>query len=174
MSSHTLIAAGSLVLVVAMMLAETWHSRRHEAALRRRGAVEPPGDVYRTMQWAYPLAFVAMAAEGAIAGPAPGATTLAGAATLVAAKALKLWAIASLGQRWTFRVLILPGAPLVTTGPYAFLRHPNYVAVAGELVGMALLVGAPVTGPLGTVLFGWLLWRRIRVEERALRHSACT
>src|SRR5690606_27947037 len=110
--------------------------------------VEPPGDVYRTMQWAYPLAFVAMAIEGALFGPAPGASTLAGAAVFVLGKALKVWAIVSLGRRWTFRVLVLPGAPLVAHGPYAFLNHPNYVGVAGELAGMALLVGARVSGPL--------------------------
>ena len=174
MFSPAFVAAGSLVVVIAIMLVETRYSRRNEAALRLRGAAEPPDDVYRTMQWAYPLAFVAMAAEGALAGPEPGAATVAGAATLVAAKALKYWAIASLGQRWTFRVLILPGAPLVATGPYAFLRHPNYVAVVGELAGMALLVGARVTGPLGTLLFGWLMWQRIRVEDGALRHPPCT
>jgi methyltransferase len=67
-------------------------------------------------------------------------------------------------------VLVLSGAPLVTQGPYAFVRHPNYIAVVGELLGMALLVGARVTGPLASVLFSLLLARRIRVEDRALRH----
>jgi methyltransferase len=56
----------------------------------------------------------------------------------------------------------------VTRGPYAFARHPNYVAVVGELVGMALLVGARGTGPLATTLFSVLIWQRIRVENRAL------
>jgi isoprenylcysteine carboxyl methyltransferase (ICMT) family protein YpbQ len=51
------------------------------------------------------------------------------------------------------------------------LRHPNYVAVAGELVGFALLAGAAVTGALATVGFGALMLLRIKVEERALRHS---
>jgi methyltransferase len=100
--------------------------------------------------------------------PEPSATTLAGAVVFVAAKALKYWAIASLGRRWSFRVLVLPGAPLVGHGPYAVFRHPNYVGVMGELVGMALLTGAPVSGLVSTVLFAGLLWRRIRVEERAL------
>jgi methyltransferase len=84
------------------------------------------------------------------------------------AKALKFWAIATLGPRWTFRVLVPPGAPLVTGGPYAWVRHPNYLAVIGEFVSFAILVGAPLTG-LGSVIgFGALLRRRIRVEERAL------
>jgi methyltransferase len=96
-----------------------------------------------------------------------------GAVTLVAAKLLKFWAIASLGDRWTFRVLIVP-EPLVATGPYAFVRHPNYIAVIGELLGFALLVGAPVAGAVSLVGFGALLRRRIAVEERALGHPPCT
>jgi methyltransferase len=84
------------------------------------------------------------------------------------AKALKIWAISTLGIRWTFRVLILPGAPLITAGPYAFIRHPNYVAVAGEMAGIALLVCAPVTGTLAVLGFGALMRRRIAVEDRAL------
>jgi methyltransferase len=87
---------------------------------------------------------------------------------MVLSKSLKAWAIASLGYRWTYRVFVLPGAPLVSHGPYAFLRHPNYVAVLGELVSMALLVGARLTGPVSLLFFGFLLRRRIAAEERAL------
>ena len=65
---------------------------------------------------------------------------------------------------------MLPGAPLVTSGPYALMRHPNYVAVVGELVSMALLVGARLSGPVGTFLFALLLRRRMHVENRALRY----
>ena len=163
-----MVAFLALLFVGAIMLVEAAISRRHEIALRGRGAVEPAGDVYRTMRWAYPAAFAAMAIEGAIAGPAPGAATVAGALLMVVSKALKVWAIASLGDRWTFRVLVVPEA-LVVRGPYRWLRHPNYVAVVGELAGMALLVGAWVAGPAATVLFSLLVWRRIRVEGPALR-----
>ena len=163
----------ALGLVLVVMAVEASISRRNEMALRSRGAVEPAGDVYRMMQWAYPASFVVMAIEGAISGPAIGAPTCAGALLMVPSKALKFWAIASLGDRWTFRVLVVP-EPLVARGPYAWLRHPNYVAVVGELVSMALLVGAPVSGPVATLLFSRLIWMRIRVENRALRHSACS
>jgi methyltransferase len=161
-----------LILVLLLMLAELRLSRANERALRGAGAVEPPQEVYDHMRWAYPGAFAAMAVEGAIRGLEPGMVTAAGAAVFVVAKLLKGWAIASLGPRWTYRVLVLPGVPLVTHGPYRFMRHPNYVGVAGELVGMALLVGAVVTGPLSIVGFGALLRRRIRVEERALSTAA--
>ncbi len=173
MSPQLAVAAVSLAVVLVLMLAESLISRRNEQDLRRRGAVEPSGDVYSAMKWAYPAAFVAMAAEGAVFGPPPGLVTVAGALLLGASKALKWWAMASLGPRWAFRVLILPGAPLVTRGPYAVLRHPNYVAVIGELVSMALIVGARVSGPIALLLFSLLLRRRILVENRALRYPPC-
>lgn len=168
------VSSVSLAAVLLMMGAELIVSRRHEARLRALGAWEPADDVYATMRWAYPGAFVAMALEGAAAGTEPGATTVVGVVVFAASKLLKLWAIAALGPRWTFRVLVLPAAPLVAHGPYAFVRHPNYIAVVGELLGMALLVGARVTGPLTTVLFSLLLRRRIGVENRALRHPPCS
>jgi methyltransferase len=168
------VASLSLLAVFGMMLVEWRISTRNERRLRDAGAIEPIQDVYSTMQWAYPAAFVVMAVEGAVFGSGSSVTTVAGALLMTASKALKFWAIASLGWRWTFRVLVVPGAPLVGHGPYAMMRHPNYIAVIGELVSMAVLVNAWVTGPLATVLFSLLLRSRISVENRALRHPACS
>ncbi len=56
----------------------------------------------------------------------------------------------------------------MATGPYRVLRHPNYVAVIGEIVAVAVALQAPVAGVVATLGFGWLIWRRIQVEERAL------
>ena len=63
-----------------------------------------------------------------------------------------MWAIASLGPRWSYRVLVVPGEPLVQSGPYRFIAHPNYLAVVGEMVGVAAIVWAPITGTLGIIL----------------------
>jgi methyltransferase len=156
-----------------MMLAENARSRSNEQWLRAQGAIEPADDLHAVMKWVYPATFTVMAVEGAARGVGPSFATVVGLVVFAASKALKYWAIASLGRRWTFRVLVLPGVALVDRGPYAFLRHPNYIAVLGELVGMTLLAGARVTGPLSTVVFGWLMWRRIGVEHAALRHSDC-
>jgi methyltransferase len=155
-----------LVLVFVPMLLEAWLAARNERAQRARGGIEPPGDVYRIMRVAYPVAFAAMIAESAW-DPAH-AWWSAGLVVFVAAKALKWWAIATLGSAWTFRVIVRPDVPLVAAGPYRLLRHPNYVAVAGELVGVALLCGARVSGPLMTLMFCGLMLKRIAVEDRAL------
>ena len=167
-----LVAGASLLAVLLMMLGESAIARRNERILRQRGASEPPDDVYLVMRWAYPGAFVAMATEGALFGGPAAPIALAGALLFAAAKALKWWAMASLGTRWNFRVLIVPGMPLVSTGPYALMRHPNYAAVVGELLSMALMVRARVSGPIAVLLFGLLLRERIRVENRELRRLA--
>jgi methyltransferase len=153
------------------MLIEARRSTRNESALRARGGAEPGDDVYPLMRIAYPAAFAAMIAEGVARGGPPATWIAAGAVVFAFGKAIKYWAIASLGQRWTFRVIVLPGAPLVRTGPYRFVRHPNYVGVIGEIVGVALMTGAIVAGPIATTAFGVLLMKRIAVEERAL-HAA--
>jgi len=96
---------------------------------------------------------------------------LAGALVFVAAKALKWWAILSLGRFWTFRVIVVPGATLVAAGPYRFFRHPNYIGVMGELAGVALMTGALLSGVGGIATFGGLVLKSISLEERALRQA---
>jgi methyltransferase len=156
------------VVVSLPMLLEARRSWRNERVLRRSGAVEPPGDVFATMQVAYPGCFLLMIGESWMWDRGMGRSFVAGVLLFAAAKMLKYWAIATLGPRWSFRVLVTPGAPLVASGPYRWLRHPNYVGVAGELAGAALMAYAPVSGVLSLVLFGALMLARIRVEERAL------
>ena len=166
-------------VVIGLMLAETHVSVKHERGLRARGAIEPRGDVYFAMLMLYPLAFALMYFEGvsraeilaevkpaSSAGPA---WWMAGILLMLASKGLKYWAIANLRDRWTFKVLVLPGVPLVRTGPYRYVDHPNYIAVVGELVGMALMMSAWITGPVMIVVFGLAMLKRLKVETRALR-----
>jgi methyltransferase len=157
-----------LLIVGGAMLVEARRSRANERALRARGAAEPRGDVYAAMRVAYPAAFVGMALEGWARAAAADAIFWIGAAVFVAGKAVKYWAIAALGPLWTFRVLVLPEHPRVASGPYRYVRHPNYVGVVGELVGVALALHAPVAGSVAIGVFAWLLARRVAVETRAL------
>jgi methyltransferase len=157
------------LLVYLPMLIEARRAAMHERTQRARGGIEPAGDVYRVMRLAYPGAFLVMLGEGLWRDAVPASVFATGLAIFGAAKALKWWAILSLGPFWTFRVLVIPGAPLVAGGPYRFMRHPNYLAVAGELVGAALMTGARLAGPAATILFCALMARRIQVENRALQ-----
>jgi methyltransferase len=169
--------SASIVIVAAvllLMLVELQLSLFNERSLRAKGAIEPPDDVIRWMRIAYPGAFVLMGLEAAAGGPLSRNWVIGGLLLFGWAKALKFWAIAHLGSRWTFRVLVLPGAPLVSSGPYKYLRHPNYVGVLGELIAVAIALQAPVIGAVATLGFSWLLWRRIQVEERALTGHTST
>lgn len=157
-----------VALAFVPMLLEARRSAANERALRADGAVEAPDDVYSAMQIVYPACFAAMIAEAWLGGGGLPATWAAGGVVFAAAKGIKYWAIASLGPLWTFRVLVPRTRILVAHGPYRWLRHPNYIGVAGELIGFALLAGAVWSGALSALTFGGLLIARIRVEERAL------
>jgi methyltransferase len=150
------------------MLVEAVLSARHERQLRAAGASEPKDDVFAAMQVVYPLSFAAMIGESWIAPRTIPAAFPAGVAVFAAAKGLKYWAIATLGTRWTFRVLVPPNSQRTSDGPYRFMRHPNYLAVAGELGGFALMAGSPLTGAAALIVFIALMRARIRVEERTL------
>lgn len=87
----------------------------------------------------------------------------------LALQALRVWVLASLGPRWTTRIIILPGAPLVAKGPYRFLPHPNYAVVVGEIAALPLAFGLPAYAAAFTVLNAVVLTIRIRAENAALR-----
>lgn len=170
----------TFALIAGLMLAEARLSRRHTRALLRDGAIVPPGDPYVLIAVTYPASFIAMTAEGMWRAFARGdrgwplevhaqAWFVAGLLLFVAAKSLKYWAIRHLGPRWTFRVVQPPGAALVASGPYRYVRHPNYVAVVAELAGTAMMMEARLLGPIAIAGFGAALWARIRFEDRVLR-----
>jgi len=160
-----------VVVVVPWLLLETWRSRRHERALRAAGAIAPTDDVYAWMRIGYPGMFAAMTAEGLLAPPACTTLVATGIGVFLAAKLLKWWAILSLGRFWSFHVLVLKGVPLVESGPYRWLRHPNYVALMGEIAGVALMMRAPFSGVGAAIAFGALIVARIRVEDRMLKEA---
>lgn len=84
-------------------------------------------------------------------------------------QALRLWVLASLGERWTTRIIIVPGLPLVRKGPYRFLRHPNYLIVAAEILILPLAFGLIAYAVLFSMLNAVVLAVRIRTENRALQ-----
>jgi methyltransferase len=89
-------------------------------------------------------------------------------ALVIASQALRWWCISTLGQRWNTLVVIVPGMPRVTGGPYRWLSHPNYVAVVIEGIALPMVGFAWVTAIIFTVLNAALLTVRLRVENQAL------
>jgi methyltransferase len=88
------------------------------------------------------------------------------------AQALRVWAIASLGAFWNVRVWVLPGTAPIARGPYRWLRHPNYIAVAAEFVAGPIMFGAWRTALVFSLLNAVAMMVRIPVEERALAWAA--
>ena len=159
----------TVLLIFVPMLIEANRSARNERVQRARGGIEPRDDVYGAMRLAYPAAFVAMLGEAAVRQPPAASWFVVGLAIFAAAKIIKWWAILTLGRSWTFRVIVVPGDPLVAAGPYRYLKHPNYVGVVGELIGAAVMTRALVAGPIAVGVFAFLLYKRIGAEERALK-----
>jgi methyltransferase len=93
-------------------------------------------------------------------------------ALVLASQALRWWCIATLGRQWNTRVIVVPGLPLVRSGPYRWFSHPNYVAVVVEGVALPLVHTAWVTALVFTLANAVLLTVRIRVEESALQLGA--
>ncbi len=93
-------------------------------------------------------------------------------AVVIAAQALRWWCIATLGQQWNTRVVVVPGAPRVTGGPYRLMSHPNYVAVIVEGIALPLVHSAWITACVFTVLNAVLLTTRINTENAALARLA--
>ena len=162
------VAAFTVAVIAGLMIAEWRVSIRHERDLLARGAIAPREPGYPVMAILYPCCFLAMGIEGAARHAGVTFVFGSGVVLFVAGKAIKYWAMATLGERWTFKVHVLPGVPLVAAGPYRYLAHPNYVGLLGELAGTALMTAARITGPLALLAFGVVLWRRVRFEERAL------
>jgi methyltransferase len=91
-------------------------------------------------------------------------------ALVLGAQALRWWCIGTLGRQWNARVIVVPGARRVTSGPYRWMRHPNYVAVVVEGFALPLVHSAWVTAAVFTLANAALLTVRLRDEERALAH----
>ena len=90
------------------------------------------------------------------------------AALFLAVEGLRVWVLMSIGSRWTTRIIILPGAPLVRRGPYRFIPHPNYAVVAAEILVLPLAFGLWTHALVFTALNAMILFVRIRAENAAL------
>lgn len=161
----------ALVVAVALeRVAELVVSRRNAAWSLDRGGVETGRRHYAVMVALHTGLLAGALAEVWLRRP-PFVPVLGWSmlALVVVSQALRWWCIATLGRRWNTRVIVVPGLPLVTNGPYRFLSHPNYVAVVVEGFALPLVHSAWVTAVVFTACNAVLLGVRLRVENAALR-----
>jgi methyltransferase len=159
-----------LITVVGLeRLVELVVSERHARWAFARGGIEYGQSHYPVMSAVHAALLISCLAEVAVADrpflPWLGWPMLA---LVIAAQALRWWCIATLGNQWNTRVIVVPGLRLVTTGPYRWLRHPNYLAVAVEFFALPMVHTAWVTAVVFSAANLGLMAVRIPVEERAL------
>lgn len=158
------VAQWLVLAVAALRLIELAYAARNARHLRARGGREVGARHYPLLVALHATWLAAIFAT--VPPDTPPSLPLAGLfAAFLAARA---WTVASLGRYWTTRVITLPDEPLVRRGPYRFLRHPNYLIVAGEVAVLPLMFGAWRLALAFSVANAALLWLRIRVEDRAL------
>jgi methyltransferase len=155
-----------LGLVTAQRAAELVLSYRNTSRLIARGAVEVAPKHYPLMVAVHALWLIALWVLG---HDQP--VNIDALIAYLALQGLRFWIMRTLGPRWTTRIIVLPGEPLVSAGPYRYLTHPNYVVVAGEIATLPLVVGLPWLAVLFTILNAVVLFIRIRAESRALEPS---
>jgi methyltransferase len=162
-----------LILAVGLeRLAELVLSKRHARWALANGGKEFGHGHYPVMVLIHTLLLVGCVVEVAVLHrpflPRVGWPMFA---VVLLSQGLRWWCVASLGRRWNTLVIVLPGVPLVTRGPYRWLRHPNYVAVVAEGLALPLIHSAWLTALGFTLANAFVLSLRIRAENAALGHA---
>jgi methyltransferase len=161
------IASFILALVTMQRLGELVLARHNTKRLLARGAVEVGASHYPLLVAMHAAWLIALWVDGS-AQPVDSIPL----AAFIGLQALRWWILATLGPRWTTRIIVLPGAPLVSNGPYRYISHPNYVLVAAEIALLPLALHLPVIALVFSVLNAAMLVIRIRAESHALAASS--
>lgn len=156
-----------LGLVTLQRLGELVLARRNTRCLLANGAIEVAPGHYPAIIAVHAAWLLGLWVFGWNAAVQP-----VWLAMFCALQLLRVWVIATLGSRWTTRIIVAPGRPLVADGPYRWLSHPNYVVVASEIVVLPLTFGLPWFALLFTGLNAAILFVRIRAENQALGEAA--
>ena len=171
-----MITTGAYLVIVAAIAAERVFelvlSRRNRSIALAVGAVEAGDDHYLVMTVFHALFFVSLVAEVVgLRRPFPGAIGWAALGGAIGAQALRYWAIVTLGVRWNTRIIVFPDAAPVTSGPYRYLRHPNYLAVIIEMACVPMIHGCWLSAIFFSIGNAAILMVRIREEEASLGGS---
>lgn len=152
-----------LVFVTLQRMGELVWAERNTRRLKARGAVEVASGHYVLIVLVHAAWLLGL---WILAWDRP--LMLGWAGVYIALQAARIWVLASLGERWTTRIIVLPRAPLVRVGPYRFMNHPNYLVVAAEIAVLPLAYGLTGYAVLFSLLNAAVLAIRIRAETRAL------
>jgi len=159
--------AALLGFITLQRIAELWWARQNERRLFASGGVEYGRSHLLLIVFLHAAWLIGM---WALAYDHPVEPTFL--AIVVLLQIARFWVLATLGRRWTIRVIVVPGEKLVARGPYRWLRHPNYAVVAGEMAAVPLALGLPIFALVFSILNAAVLAVRIPAENAALAAAA--
>ncbi|MGI2328726.1 isoprenylcysteine carboxyl methyltransferase family protein [Planococcus sp. YIM B11945] len=156
--------------VILQRLLEVLYAKSNERYMKAQGAIEAGASHYKWIVLLHVLFFISLLAEVLYLDGAKGPFWMVFFVAFVIAQILRVWALASLGRFWNTKILVLPGARKIASGPYRWLPHPNYIVVALEILTLPLVFGAWRTAVFFTIANALLLLLvRIPAEEKALQ-----
>lgn len=155
-----------LILVTLQRLGELVLAHANTKNLKARGAIEVGASHYPMIVAVHAAWLITLWILG---HHQP--VNLPALAVFVVLQGLRVWIIATLGSRWTTRIIVLMGEPLIASGPYRYLAHPNYAVVAAEIAVLPLALHLPITALVFTLLNAIVLFVRIRAESRVLSEA---
>lgn len=161
-----------LLFVILQRIVELAIAKRNERIVRGEGAIESDRNGYKIIVAMHVAFFISLVLEKVFLERGLNSLWIFFAILFVLAQFLRYWAISSLGVYWNTRVLVVPNSKLVTSGPYKYLRHPNYVVVVTEMAVIPLIFSCYITAAVFSVINLILLRRRVRIEEEALQQAS--
>lgn len=158
-----------LLAVAAMRIFELRISKKHQQEMTARGASRVKDPNFRWMAMFHTLVLIAAAAEVVFRyRPFIPALAYPMIALFVCANIVRWWVIRTLGEHWNVQVMDSTGLGVITSGPFRYVRHPNYAAVFVEMIALPLIHTAWITALAGAVAHVIVLALRLRTEERVL------
>jgi methyltransferase len=164
MPSFSFTSVAVLAFVTLQRVGELVYAHRNENRLRTRGAIEHAPEHYWVMVTLHGAWLVGL---WLLAPQQP--LNLLWLTIFMSLQGLRFWVLATLKERWTTRIIVLPGAPLIKTGPYRLMPHPNYAIVVGEVFSLPMAFGLPAFAVVFSLINAYVLAIRIRAENRALK-----
>ncbi|MES1038523.1 isoprenylcysteine carboxyl methyltransferase family protein [Peribacillus simplex] len=158
-----------IIVIAIQRLVELYIAKQNEKQLKAAGAVEYGESHYRWMVLMHLSFFIVLIIEVIMlernmSGLWPIWLTL-----FLIAQSGRIWAIRSLGKHWNTKIIVVPDADVVIKGPYKYVKHPNYIIVATEILVISLLFNAYYTAIIFSLLNVWMMTVRIPLEEKALK-----
>ncbi|MBO1000108.1 isoprenylcysteine carboxyl methyltransferase [Bacillus sp. SD075] len=158
-----------IILIAIQRLVELYIAKQNEKQLKVAGAVEYGESHYKWMVLMHLSFFIVLIIEVAVLERNVAGLWPIWLPLFLIAQSGRIWVIQSLGKHWNTKIIVLPDADVVKKGPYKYIKHPNYIIVATEIIVISLLFNAYYTAIIFSLLNVWMMTVRIPLEEKALK-----